>query len=210
MKHKIFQQSNALLLLISLPLHILLHQKMRTSVIAIASCLFCGVDAFVQSIRPTRAFIAAKAETITKLRMADFFEISVDMPPSNSGLQANMKFKSILTGPSEIIQVRYKLPFGLDVAPKDNLAVCTKDGPGGEKVGDILRYTSQWTMGLPAGGGIAATVASFSGGGLGWKCTLFDVMKAPSWEIVVEALTSNVSSRTDEIVMIFERPLVES
>ena len=45
---------------------------------------------------------------------------------------------------------------------------------------------------------------------MGWKCTLFDVMKAPSWEIVVEALTSNVSSRTDEIVMIFERTLVES
>ena len=79
-------------------------------------------DAFFQSIRlPTRAFIAAKAETITQLRMADFFEISVDMPPSNSGLQANMKLKSILTGPSEIVQVRYTSPFGLDVAPKDNL-----------------------------------------------------------------------------------------
>jgi hypothetical protein len=48
------------------------------------------------------------------------------------------------------------------------------------------------------------------GGGLGWKCTLFDFMKAASWEIFVEALTSNVSSRTIEIVMIFERPLVES
>ena len=167
---------------------------MRSSVIAIASCILAGVDAFIQSICPTRSFIAAKSETITKLRIANVFEISVDMPPSNSGLQANMKFKSILTGPSEIIQVRYKLPFGLDVAPKDNLAVCTKDGPGGEKVGDILRYTSQWTMGLPAGGGVAATVAPFLGGGLGWKCRLFDVLKAASWEFVVEALTRNFSS----------------
>jgi hypothetical protein len=52
-----------------------------------------GVDAFVQSISLTRAFVAAKAETITKIRMADVFEISVDMPHSNSGLQANVKFK---------------------------------------------------------------------------------------------------------------------
>jgi hypothetical protein len=41
---------------------------MSASLIAIASCILAGVDAFVQSIRPTcRAFIAAKAETITKL-----------------------------------------------------------------------------------------------------------------------------------------------
>ena len=136
-----------------------------------------------------------------------YFEVTVDMPPRNSGLQANMKFKSILPGPSEIVQVRYQLPFGLNVAPKDNLAVCTQDGPGGEQVGDILRYSSQWTMGLPGGDGLATTVAAFSGGGLGWKCTLFDVLKAQSWEILVEALTSNVPSRTDEIVLLFERPL---
>ena len=67
---------------------------MRVSFIAIASCLLAGVDAFIQSICPTRSFIAAKSETITKLRIANVFEISVDMPPSNSGLQANMKFKS--------------------------------------------------------------------------------------------------------------------
>jgi hypothetical protein len=65
------------------------------------------------------------------------FEISIDMPPSNSGLQANMKIVSILSVPSEIVEVRYKLPFGLDVAPKKGLAVCMKDGKGGEKVGDV-------------------------------------------------------------------------
>ena len=66
---------------------------MSASVIAIASCLLAGVDAFIQSICPTRSFIAAKSETITKLRIANVFEISVDMPPSNSGLQANIKFQ---------------------------------------------------------------------------------------------------------------------
>lgn len=88
---------------------------------------------------------------------SDRFEISVDMPPRGSGLQANLAFDSVLSVPSEIVEVRYSLPFGLDVAPKNGLAVCTKDGPGGEKVNDVLRYCSQWTMGLPTGGGIAST-----------------------------------------------------
>jgi hypothetical protein len=34
-----------------------------------------------------------------------------------------------------------------------------------EKVGDVLRYTSQWIMGLPSGDGLAAT-AAFTGGGV--------------------------------------------
>jgi len=136
------------------------------------------------------------------------FELMVDVPPTNSGLQAQMKIESVLDGPSEMIEVRYKLPFGLDVEPKNRLAVVTKDGPGGERVGDVLRYTSQWTMGLPMGDGIVTTASSFAGG-IKWQCTLFDVAKAVAWEQVVEALVSNVPARTDEVVLIFERPLKE-
>lgn len=113
------------------------------------------------------------------------------MPPSGSGLQANMKIAPILSVPSKIVEVRYKVPFGLNVAPKNQLCVCTKDGAGGEKEGDVLRYTSQWTIGLPSGDGLLSTAASFSGG-VSWQCTLFNVLKARSWEQVVEALTSNV------------------
>ena len=102
-----------------------------------------------------------------------------------------MKISSILSVPSELVEVRYELPFGLDVSPKNGLAVITKDGPGGEKVGDVLRYTSQWTMGLPQGDGIISTAASFSGG-ISWQCSLFNVVKAKAWEQVVEALVSNV------------------
>jgi hypothetical protein len=125
---------------------------------------------------------------------SDSFEISIDMPPSNSGLQANMKIPSIISVPSEIVEVRYKLPFGLDVAPRKGMAICTKDGKGGEKVGDVLRYSSQWTMGLPKGDGIISTAASFYGGA-SWQCSIFNVMKANNWEEVVEALTSNVDVR---------------
>jgi hypothetical protein len=130
----------------------------------------------------------------TSLAALTDFEVTIDMPPTGSGLQANMKINPILSVPSEIIEVRYKIPFGLDVAPKNSLAVCTKDGAGGEKVGDVLRYTSQWVMGVPAGDGVISTVASFAGG-VSWQCGMYNVMNARSWEEVVEALTSNVEVR---------------
>eukprot|EP00521_Asterionellopsis_glacialis_P002105 CAMPEP_0195255968 /NCGR_PEP_ID=MMETSP0706-20130129/5960_1 /TAXON_ID=33640 /ORGANISM="Asterionellopsis glacialis, Strain CCMP134" /LENGTH=183 /DNA_ID=CAMNT_0040308929 /DNA_START=69 /DNA_END=620 /DNA_ORIENTATION=+ len=136
------------------------------------------------------------------------FEIMVDLPPSTNDLKAQMRIAPILDVPSELIEVRYDLPFGLDVAPKDGMAVCTKDGTGGERVGDILRFTSQWTMGLPRGDGLVTTAASFAGG-LTWQCSMFDVMRAGAWGEVVEALTSNVESRTDQVVLIFERPLAQ-
>ncbi|KAL7530948.1 hypothetical protein ACHAXR_003766 [Thalassiosira sp. AJA248-18] len=136
----------------------------------------------------------------------DPFEIMVELP--GEGLSAQMKFPPVLDVPSEMIEVRYKLPFGLDVEPKNNLATCTKDGPGGEKVGDILRYTSQWTMGLPRGNGAITTAASFSGA-ISWQVSMFDVARAEKWEYVIEALVSNDPRRTDEVVLLFERPLPE-
>ena len=136
-----------------------------------------------------------------------FQEIELKIPPSNSGLFAQMKIEKLLKGVnSEIIEVRYSLPFGLDVEPKAGRIVCTKDGAGGEKVGDILRYTSAWSMGLPRGDGLITTAASFAGG-LSWQCNMVDVMKCESWQQVIEALTSNVESRTDEVVLLFEREI---
>jgi hypothetical protein len=103
-------------------------------------------------------------------------------------------------------QLNQKVPFGLDVAPKDNMAICTKAGAGGEQPGDILRYTSQWTLGLPRGDGVITTAMSFSGG-ISWQVSMFDVLAAKRWEDVVAALVSNEQSRTNEVVLLFERPL---
>jgi hypothetical protein len=72
--------------------------------------------------------------SLTATRLCDSattFEVELDMPPSNSGNKARLKFSSVLSVPSEIVEVRYQLPFGLDVAPIKNLAMCTKDGTGG-------------------------------------------------------------------------------
>ena len=119
------------------------------------------------------------------------FELTVDLPPSGSGLQAQMKLKPILSVPSEIFVVRYKIPFGLDVEPRNNLAVCTKDGPGGEKVGDVLRFTTQWKLGLPSPDSVMASFSSISGG-VSWQVSFFNVVEADNWDDVVEALVSNV------------------
>ncbi|ACI65100.1 predicted protein [Phaeodactylum tricornutum CCAP 1055/1] len=159
-----------------------------------------------------RAFVAQQvpsrlsARAFPRLFASEDWKIEIDMPPVGSGIKAYMKILPILSVPSEIVQVRYKVPFGLNVEPKKSLAVCTKDGPGGEKVGDVLRYTTQWTLGLPAGDGLVTTAASFAGG-LSWQCSMFDVMNAKAWEQVVEALVSNVDTKTDEVVLLFERPL---
>jgi hypothetical protein len=118
------------------------------------------------------------------------FEVMIQMPPSGSDLQANIVLEPILSTPSEIVEVRYKVPFGLNVEPKKGLAVCTKDGEGGERAGDILRYTSQWNLSLPRGSGLLTQAAAFSGG-LSWQCSMFNVLKAKEWREVVEALLSN-------------------
>ena len=81
----------------------------------------------------------------------------------------------------------------------------TQDGAGGERVGDVLRFTTRWSLGLPQGGGLVSTAASF-GGAIGWQLSLFDVAKARNFDEVVEALTSNTEDRTNQVTLIFERP----
>ena len=47
---------------------------------------------------------------------------------------AQMKFKPLLATPSELVVVRYDLPFGLSAEPRGRVVVVTKDGANGEKV----------------------------------------------------------------------------
>ena len=123
----------------------------------ILTAFAAGVSAFAPLTSNTRT------TDLTRL-YGESTSVTVDLPPAGSGRTATMNIESALTVPSEFIAVRYKVPFELSVEPKQNLAICTKDGSGGEKVGDVLRFSSQWKMGLPDGEGIAATAAAFSGG----------------------------------------------
>jgi hypothetical protein len=104
------------------------------------------------------------------------------------------------------VVVTYKLPFNLNVESRRGLAECTKSGSGGEQPGDILRYTTQYTMSLPGGEGLADTIGAF-GGVIKWKPGLFDVNKAVDWDEVLEALVSNTPERAEEVTLVFERPV---
>ena len=127
---------------------------MRVSLFFISTLAY-GATAF--------ATLGSRRKPTSGSQLYDTVTLIVDMPPTGSDRRAQMKIEPVLTVPSEMIEVRYKVPFGLNVEPKANLAVCTKDGPGGEKVGDVLRYSSQWTLGLPDGDGLITTAAAFSG-----------------------------------------------
>eukprot|EP00639_Heterosigma_akashiwo_P025669 CAMPEP_0194705386 /NCGR_PEP_ID=MMETSP0295-20121207/28901_1 /TAXON_ID=39354 /ORGANISM="Heterosigma akashiwo, Strain CCMP2393" /LENGTH=180 /DNA_ID=CAMNT_0039601059 /DNA_START=22 /DNA_END=565 /DNA_ORIENTATION=- len=143
----------------------------------------------------------------SSLRMAadQKFELKVAMPPSDSGLTAEMRLRSILPEPSEIVEVRYRLPFGLNVEPQDGLAVCTKDG---KAVGGEARATCSASAASGRSACPRAT-AWFFAGGLSWQCSLFDAARARTWPDVVKALTSNEPRRTDEVVLLFERRLAQ-
>lgn len=118
------------------------------------------------------------------------FEFSFDMPSkgiAEYGI-AEVQLTPVMEK-SEIIVVRYALPFGLNAAPDPAMGqvVVTKDGEGGEKVGDILRQTTIWRGTTPG---------------------IFDVSKnADNFELVIQALVTNDLSVSDEIVLVFERPL---
>ena len=112
---------------------------------------------------------------IPKKGIADVGTAEVNLPP--------------LLEESEVVVVRYDLPFGLNAAPDaaSGQVVVTKDGEGGEKVGDILRQTTYWRGSTPG---------------------LFDVSKnANNFDLVIQALVTNDLMVADEIVLVFERPL---
>ena len=89
--------------------------------------------------------------------------------------------------------VRYELPFGLSAEPKGRVVVVTKDGKeGGEKIGDILRFSLEWKGASP---------------GMFDVCKCMERQLVNSFDQVVEALVSNDGTYADEIVLIFERPL---
>lgn len=118
--------------------------------------------------------------------------------------RSNLKFKPFFPS-SEAVLVTYDVPFGLNVENVNGRAVCTKAGEGGEQVGDCLRYTTEWKLGLPEGDGAITTAASFAGA-ISYKLGLFDVAKAESWDDVVDALVSNTEERTKSVTLVFERP----
>ena len=172
-----------------------------------------------------------KAPTAVKSADREPFSCSFEIPKKGISEYGtvNMNFKPILTE-SELVMVTYELPFGLAAEPRGRVVAVTKDGEGGEKEGDILRFTLEWQGG-------EAQPAMFD------VCSCMERRLDSSFDEVVKALTSNDGMCTlppspppaqlpvtlpchqhashtatlhsacadaNEIVMIFERPLAGS
>lgn len=103
-----------------------------------------------------------------------------------------MKFKPLLATASECVVVRYELPFGLAAEPRGRIVVVTEDGPGGEKKGDILRFTTEWKDRDP---------------GMFDVCKCMERQLQNSFDQVVAALVSNDGTYGEDIVLVLERPL---
>ena len=103
-----------------------------------------------------------------------------------------------------------QVPFDLNVEPQGlqvgekvvKMPTVTKDGKGGEKVGDILRATTCWTQGMQ-GSGAGSDIMNFAGM-VKWQKSLFDCTGAP-WSQIVDALVSNTPTRSTEVTLVFER-----
>ena len=84
------------------------------------------------------------------------FKLRIDLGDGKAG---NLKFKPLLPD-SDAVIVKYPVPFGLNVEQDARgLAVCTKSGTGGERPGDILRYSTAYNMGLPEDDGLVGSVS---------------------------------------------------
>ena len=137
----------------------------------------------------TRTKSSPSTSTLSMSLRPDF-EFSFEIP--KKGIKdigvAEVKLPPILEK-SELVVVRYELPFSLSAEPDkaSGQVVVSKDGKvGGEKVGDIFRQTTYWRGNQPG---------------------IFDVSKnADNFDLVVKALLTNDLSIVDEIVLVFERP----
>ena len=105
---------------------------------------------------------------------------------------------------SDCVTIELKLPLGLNAEPKDGRVVVTKDGPGGEKAGDVLRFFSAWkdTFGsaqpemVDVDKMMTRTMAN------GEKV----VRGQQGFDEVVQKLVSNDGRNADSMFMVFERP----
>ena len=99
---------------------------------------------------------------------------------------------------SDIVTVRYPLPFELAAEAEHGVMRVTRDG-NGLLTGDVLRLCSTFTMRMDAVGGLLPM------GTKPTKCLFLADGQPP--QRVVEALTANTDDRTEDVWMAFERPV---
>lgn len=130
--------------------------------------------------------------------------VTLQIPLGKGFQDVEAQFRPLFAS-SEFLTISYKVPFSLSVdrPPKNFPApIVTKDGPGGEKVGDVLRATTCFSQGFQAAG-VTSDIAAFAGN-IKWRRGIFDTTGA-QWDQTVAALISNTEERTDTVTLVFER-----
>ena len=186
--------------------------------IALFCALFCTQTAAFYAFGPRMQRLSVRelrqghlpqvrglALTMSKNQVGKVVDLEVPMDGDNI-MPIPISLRPIFAN-SEFLVVTYDVPFGLNVdkPPKNFPApIVTKDGKGGEKVGDVLRATSCWSQGFNAAGA-TSDIAAFAGN-VKWRRSVFDTTGAP-WEQVVQALTSNTNERCSQVSLVFEREI---
>jgi hypothetical protein len=175
--------------------------------------LLATTSAFIPSMRSKAILLGQPSQhrSVSSLSMAQdqvgkIVEIDVPMNgmDGESLMPIPIRLRPIFAN-SVFLTVVYDVPFGLNVDKPPKNFPCpfvTKDGKGGEKVGDVLRATSCWSQGFNAAGA-TSDIMSFAGN-VKWRRSVFDTTGAP-WEQVVQALTSNTNERCSQVSLVFER-----
>ena len=130
--------------------------------------------------------------------------VTLQIPLGKGFQDLEAQFRPLFAS-SEFIVVSYKVPFGLNIERPPKNFPCptvTKDGPDGEKVGDVLRATTCFSQGFQAAG-LTSDIAQFAGN-IKWRRGIFDTTGA-QWDNTVAALLSNTAERTDIVTLVFER-----
>jgi len=130
--------------------------------------------------------------------------VTLPVPLAKGVKDVDAQFRPLFAN-SEFFMVTYKVPFSLNIErPPKNFPcpVVTKEGPLGEKTGDVLRACSCFSQGFQAAG-LTSDIASFAGN-IKTRPALFDTTGA-QWDAVVSALVSNTEERTDSVTLVFER-----
>ena len=105
---------------------------------------------------------------------------------------------------SECVTIELKLPLGLNAEPEDGRVVVKKDGPGGEKAGDVLRFFSAWkdTFGSAQPEMVDVDKIMVRTMANGEKVSL----GKEAFDKVVGKLVTNDGRNADTMSMVFERP----
>ena len=154
----------------------------------------------------TRGSMARAAVPHMAVEARDKFYVEFEIPKKGISeygtCQANL---APLLESSDCVTIELQLPLGLNAEPEDGRVVVKKDGPGGEKAGDVLRFFSAWkdTFGSAQPEMVDVDKMMMRTMANGEKVAR---SQSEGFDKVVQKLVSNDGRNADSMFMVFERP----